>query len=113
MDFAPFHQHLERQMPGLSADEVAGLTAAFTLRQVKKRELLVQPGVVADNRVYVLQGTFQSYVIAPLSVQHTMHFAIDDWWITDLTSYRSQLPAMMYVVALEDSTVLQLDFATE
>jgi CRP-like cAMP-binding protein len=100
-------------MPGLSTDEVADLTAACTLRQVKKRELLVQPGIVADNRVYVLQGAFQSYVIDPVGVQHTMLFAIEDWWITDLTSYRSQLPATMYVVALEDSTVLQLDFATE
>lgn len=113
MDLAPFHHHLQRQMPGLSADEVAEITAALTLRQVKKRELLVQPGVVADIRVYVLQGAFQSYVIDPGGVQHTMHFAIEDWWITDLTSYRSQRPATMYVVALEDSTVLQLDFATE
>lgn len=44
MDLAPFHQHLERQMPGLSADEVAELTAAFTLRQVKKRNCLCSRG---------------------------------------------------------------------
>ncbi|GAB3309574.1 hypothetical protein GCM10027511_22210 [Hymenobacter humi] len=97
----------------MNADELAELTAAFTLRHVPKRELMVQPGVVADHRLYELQGAFRAYVVDPAGVEHTLHFAIDDWWITDLASYHSQLPATMYVVALEDSTVLQLNYATE
>ncbi|MGI4762491.1 MAG: Crp/Fnr family transcriptional regulator [Janthinobacterium lividum] len=100
-------------MPGLSADELAELTAAFTLRHVPKRTLIVQPGEVADYRVYVLRGAFRAYVVDPAGVEHTLHFAVEDWWMTDLSSYHSRLPATMYVVALEDSTVLQLDYATE
>ena len=113
MDVARFHQHLALQMPGLSANELTELTAAFTLRHVPKRALVVQPGEVAHHRFYVLQGAFRSYVVDPAGVEHTLHFAIDDWWITDLTSYHAQLPATVYVVALEDSTVLQLDYAME
>lgn len=113
MDVARFHQHINRQMPGMSADKLAELTAAFTPRQVPKRALIVQPGQVADHRVYVLQGAFRAYVVDPAGVEHTLHFAIEDWWITDLSSYHSRQPATMYVVALEDSTVLQLDYATE
>ena len=113
MDVSRFHHHLERQLPGLSAAELAELTAAFTLRQVKKQELIVQPGRVADFRVYVLQGAFRAYVVDPAGVEHTIHFAIEDWWITDVNSYLYRLPATMHIVALEDSTVLQLDYTTE
>ena len=40
-------------------------------------------------------------------------FAVDDWCITDYNSYIFQQPATMFVVALEDSTILQLSFERE
>lgn len=45
--------------------------------------------------------------------EHTITFAIDDWWITDYNSYIFQQPATMFVVALEDSIILQLDYEKE
>lgn len=108
-----FRQHILRQLPELAADELAEFTAAFTLRQVKKRQNIVEPGQVAAHRSYVVQGALQAYVIDPAGNTHTIQFAIEDWWITDVNSYIYRKPASMYIVALEDSTLLQLDFATE
>lgn len=56
MDVAQFQQHLIRQLPTLSAEELAELTASFTLRKVKKRQFIVQLGFPADRRAYVVQG---------------------------------------------------------
>lgn len=109
----PFHQYILRQLPELSANELAEFTAAFTLRQVKKREFIVQPGMIASHLTYVVQGAFQAYIIDLTGITHTIQFAIEDWWITDVNSYIYRRPASMYIVALEDSTVLQLDFAAE
>lgn len=108
-----FHHYLLRQLPELSADEVTEFTAAFTRRQVKKRQFIIQPGQVAGHLTYVVQGALQAYVIDPAGGEHTIQFAVEDWWITDVNSYLYRQPATMYVVALEDSTVLQVDFATE
>ena len=113
MEIAQFHQHLSRQLPELTADDLAELTATFTLRKVKKRQFIVQPGFVADHRIYVVQGAFRAYVIDPAGIDHTIQFAIEDWWITDVNSFLYRTPAQMFVVALEDSTVFQLDYATE
>ena len=113
MEIDQFHRYVLRQLPELSADELAEFTAAFTLRQVRKRQYIIEPGLVAAHLTYVVQGAFQAYVIDPAGGSHTIQFAIDDWWITDANSYLYRQPASMYVVALEDSTVLQLDFATE
>ena len=113
LEMTQFHQHILRQLPGLSANELDQFTAAFTPRHIKKRQHIVEPGLIAAHRTYVVQGAFQAYVIDPAGSTHTIQFAIEDWWITDVNSYIYRKPASMYIVALEDSSVLQLDFATE
>ena len=109
----PFHQYILRQLPELNTDELAQFTSAFTPRQVKKRQFIVQPGLITAHLTYVVRGAFQAYVIDPTGNTHTIQFAIDDWRITDVNSYIYRKPASMYIVALEDSSVLQIDFATE
>jgi CRP-like cAMP-binding protein len=113
MEVAQFQQHIQRQLPAINAEELAELTAAFTLRHVKKRQFIGQPGFPADHRIYVVQGAFRAYVVDPAGAEHTIQFAIDDWWITDVNSYLFRTPAQMFVVALEDSTVFELEYATE
>ncbi|MGI4762489.1 MAG: Crp/Fnr family transcriptional regulator [Janthinobacterium lividum] len=87
--------------------------AAFTLRKVKKRQFIVQPGAIANCRIYVVQGAFRAYVVDPAGAEHTIQFAIEDWWITDVNSYLFRTPAQLFIVALEDSTVFELEYATE
>jgi CRP-like cAMP-binding protein len=108
----PFVEHIQKRVQ-LSAPELALLTAAFTLKKVKKKQFIIQPDFVAKHRSYVLQGAFRSYVVDQNGVDHTIQFAVEDWWLSDMNSYLYQKPATMFVVALEDSTILQIDFETE
>jgi hypothetical protein len=73
----------------------------------------VQPEFTAKYRNYIVDGAFRSYVVGDNGEDHTITFAINDWWITDYNSYIFQQPATMFVVALEDSLIMQLDFKTE
>ncbi len=93
----------ERQIFGASFKEV----------RVKKRQYIVQPDFTARHRHYVVEGAFRAYVIADEGQDHTINFAVDDWWITDYNSYIFQQPATMFVVALEDSVILRIDYETE
>ena len=85
----------------------------FTERKVKKRQFIIQPDFVAKYRVYVVQGTFKAYVIGNDGQENTISLAMDGWWISDPNSYIYQQPATMFVEALEDSLILQLDFENE
>jgi CRP-like cAMP-binding protein len=38
----------------------------------------------------------------------TIMFGVADWWITDMYSFLNQVPAIMYIDALENSEVLEL-----
>ena len=85
----------------------------FTERKVKKRQFIIQPDFIAKYRVFVVQGTFKAYVIDNDGQENTISLAMDGWWISDPNSYIYQQPATMFVEALEDSLILQLDFENE
>jgi CRP-like cAMP-binding protein len=97
----------------LSVDEAGRFSSCFKEVKVKKRQFIVQPNYVANHRHYVLSGAFRAYVVDDNGQDSTIAFAIEDWWITDYNSYILQQPATMFVVALEDSTILQIDHQSE
>jgi CRP-like cAMP-binding protein len=97
----------------LTKEETLLFSSCFKEVKIKKRQFIVQPNFVAKHRSYVLKGAFRAYVVADEGQDHTITFAIDDWWITDYNSYIFQQPATMFVVALEDSIILQIDYEKE
>jgi len=60
-----------------------------------------------------VQGALRAYVTDENGIDNTIQFAVEDWWITDYNSYIYQQPATMFVTAIEDSLILQLDFESE
>ena len=105
-------EHLRKRID-LCAEEVDLLLAAFKLKKVKKKQFIIQPDFVARHRNYVVKGSFRAYVIDEKGEDHTIQLAIEDWWITDYNSYVFQKPAIMFVAALEESEVLQIDYKEE
>jgi CRP-like cAMP-binding protein len=111
-NFTAIEAYFERFIQ-LSEDDRKAIRSSFKEVRIKKRQFVVQPNFVAAHRNYVVTGAFRSYVVADEGQEHTIAFAIDDWWITDYNSYIFQKPATMFVVALEDSTIMQIDFEKE
>jgi CRP-like cAMP-binding protein len=95
-------------------DEEANLFSRhFKEIKIKKRQFIVQPDFVAKSRYFVISGALRAYVIGEQGQDHTVQLAIDEWWISDYNSYIHQQPASMFVVAVEDSTLLQISFEDE
>ncbi|MEI6946725.1 cyclic nucleotide-binding domain-containing protein [Paraflavisolibacter sp. H34] len=112
MAYEQLQQHIGRRV-SLTEEELAEFCSFFKPAKIKKRQFIIQPGFVARHRFYTVQGAFRAYVIGDAGEEHTIQFAVDDWWITDYNSYIFQQPATMFVMALEDSTVLQIDHESE
>jgi CRP-like cAMP-binding protein len=104
--------HIQKRI-NFTDEELNEFCQSFKLAKVKKRQFIVQPEFVAKNRYYVVEGCFRGYVIGDEGQEHTIQFAIDDWWISDYNSYIFQQPASMFVMALEDSVVLQISYEAE
>ena len=87
--------------------------AHFEEVKVKKRQFIVQPNFTNKHRAFVVKGAFRSYTIDHKGQDHTLQFAIENWWVSDFNSYVYQHPATLFIVALEDSTILQIEFNKE
>ncbi|OKS88038.1 Crp/Fnr family transcriptional regulator [Mucilaginibacter polytrichastri] len=111
-DFEPLASHILQRVP-LTVDELNFMLSQFKLTRVKKRQFIVQPGFTANYRNFVCAGAFRAYVVIDNGEDHTIQFAIEDWWITDYNSYYNAEQATMFVIALEDSIILQLSRENE
>jgi CRP-like cAMP-binding protein len=97
----------------LTDEEAIQFSDAFKEVKIKKRQFIVQPNFVVKHRNYVVEGAFRAYVIDDNGQDNTIAFAIEDWWNTDYNSYILQKPATMFVVALEDSIILEIPYEKE
>ena len=102
-----------RQRISLTPAEEKLFTDCLTISKIRKRQFIIQPGFTAQHRNYVLEGCLRSYVTDEEGQEHTIQFAVEDWWISDYNSYIYQQPATMFVIALEDSVVVKIDYETE
>ena len=104
--------HIQKRIQ-LSEEETNQFVSEFKIKKIKKRQFIIQPDFVAKYRTYIVKGAVRAYVVNDQGQEHTISFAIEDWWISDYNSYIYQQPATMFVVALEDAVLLQLDFESE
>jgi CRP-like cAMP-binding protein len=112
IDFTNLKSHICKRVE-LSEEELNLFCSFFKLSKIKKRQFIIQPEFVAKYRNYIVQGAFRAYVVADEGQDHTIQFAIEDWWISDYNSYIYQQPATMFVIALEDSLILQISYEDE
>jgi len=108
-DANPIIEYISRYVE-LTTEEIAFLVPYFKVRKVKKRQFIVQPGFVCRHKSYVLKGAFRGYLVDKEGKEHTLALAIEDWWISDYSSLIYQEPATLFVEALEDSVLIQIDY---
>ncbi len=94
----------------LNEEEESQFTSIVKTVTVKKRELIVQPGQVCKFQTYVVKGALRSYFLTDEGVEHTIQFAVEDWFISDFNSYIHQSPASLYVEAIEDTVIQQIGY---
>lgn len=92
----------------LSEEEAAFFTAQITRRKLRKKQFLVHAGSLHRSTYFVNQGSLRAYFIDLNGHEHTIQFAVEGWWISDLQSFVLQQPALLNVEAIEDSEVLEI-----
>lgn len=102
-----------RNFVALDDEEAEQFVSAFEEVKVKKRQFIVQPNFTNKHRAFVVKGAFRTYAVTDNGQDHTLQFAIENWWVSDFNSYIYQHPATLFIEALEDSTILQIEFAAE
>lgn len=111
-EFQPILEYISRYVE-LNDEEIEYFTSFLKITKVKKRQFIVQPGFVCRHKSYVVKGAFRGYLVDNEGKEHTLTFAVEDWWISDYSSLIYQEPATLFVEALEDSILIQIDYQYE
>jgi CRP-like cAMP-binding protein len=111
-DFLEIKKYVAKYIQ-LTEEEESYFVSQLRIAKVKKKDFIVRPGYTCKSRSYVLKGAMRAYLVDNKGQSHTIAFAIEDWWISDMNSYLNQEPATLFVEALEDTTLIQFDYISE
>jgi CRP-like cAMP-binding protein len=92
----------------LTPDELEYFNGILEYKTVPKKTMLLQPGDICNFELYVNKGCIREYYIDSKGAEITLQFAVEDWWMSDITSFQDQTPSIMYIETLEDCELLIL-----
>ena len=92
----------------LTKDEAQHFISLLENKEIKKKELVLKEGQICKAIHYVHGGALRAYHVDKNGKESTIMFAMNDWWITDMFCFINQQPAMLFIEAIEDSTIFSL-----
>jgi len=78
-------------------------------KKVLKGEVLIREGQTVNKTFFVTQGCLRSFCIEKEVKEHTLQFAIKDWWISDFMAIYNNEPASLAVECITDSNVIEFN----
>lgn len=97
-------QHIRRYAP-LSDEDATLLLTGMEFRELKKKDFILKPGQVCEGHHFVLSGLCRTYFLNDKEAEQIIHFALENWWITDHSSLDRQTPSHFYIQAVEDTSL--------
>jgi CRP/FNR family cyclic AMP-dependent transcriptional regulator len=99
--------HVQKHV-SLTEEGKAFFIDLLQVKTLARKELLVREGGICRHESYVVAGCLRSFYTDKAGMEHTITFAVEDWWISDFISFNRQEPATRNIEALEPCTLLQI-----
>jgi len=74
-----------------------------------KKTLLIRQGQSVDKEYLVTKGCLRSFCIDKNGKEHTLQFAVSNWWMSDYIAIHTDEPATLTIECLTDSTVVEFN----
>jgi len=79
----------------------------------RKKQNLHEAGKVCKSNFFVRKGCLRLFFINDKGVEQTIQFALENWWLSDYTSFSSQQTSLFYIQAVEKSEVVAINFPAQ
>ena len=93
----------------LSSEAELYLQSISKKKTVTKGSILIRDGQTVDKIYFVTDGCLRSYCIDKNGKEHTLLFAIKNWWISDYIAIHNKEFATLTLDCLTESTVIEFN----
>lgn len=101
--------HIQRDYPAYSVEHFNNLIKVIKIKEVAKKEIILEQGGICSYAAYVYKGCFMYTKNNADGEEYVSQFALDEYWIGDISSLMHQIPAKFSIEALEDSTLMTIE----
>ncbi len=78
-------------------------------KNILKGEVLIREGQTVNKTFFVTSGCLRSYCTDKNGKEHTLQFAIKNWWISDFIAIYNNELATLTVESIKDSKVIEFN----
>lgn len=93
----------------LTPAEIEDFTSVIQFKKLRRRQYLIQAGDPCRYECFVNKGCIRQYYVSPAGHEHTIMFAVEDWWFSDIYGLITGNPSLTNIDALEDSELLLME----
>ncbi len=94
----------------LTPSELDLFHSMLHLKKLKKKQFLLQGGEVCHFSGFITKGCIKNYILDDKGHEFIMYFAVEDWWVGDISSFFEQKPGTLFIETIEDTELLMLDY---
>lgn len=92
----------------LSSEEKDHISQLVVEEKLEKNDFVIQQSNPCQHICFVNSGALRAFHLTPNGKEHTIMFAVSDWWITDMHCFLNEQPAMVSIKAVEPSSIYKL-----
>ena len=98
-----------KNLISLSTEAEKYISSIAEEKSFSKGEVLIQEGQTVNKTFFVIHGSLRSFCVDKEGKEHTLQFAIRDWWISDFIAIYGNEPASLTVECISDSSVIEFN----
>jgi len=89
-------------------EEILLIESKFERIQVEKGTVILQSNKNVHHQFFVFDGCLRTYYVTNTGKEHTIQFAIKNWWISDYIGYFSEAKSMLSIECIHDATLYKI-----
>ncbi|MTI30103.1 Crp/Fnr family transcriptional regulator [Xanthovirga aplysinae] len=89
-------------------EETKFIDQQFEKIQLKRGELVLGFNENVNHQFYVFSGCLRTFFVDSTGKEHTLQFAIKDWWISDYIAYFNHSKSLLSIECIQDATLYKI-----
>jgi len=81
------------------------INSKFEKITVKKGDIILEANEIVADQYYVHSGCLRSFFIDTQGKEHTLQFAVEDWWTSDFTAFFDKSKSILNIECIQDAVL--------